>query len=142
MLARASGKKGKRYRKMVAIDQRKINSTGITMVVLGIIAAITGSLLGYYPTYALGVLLSLPVSWFLFRWQMLAVCNLEGLPPRKATNRLLLRSALRLLINLTVLGLSILGGVVFLFGVLTGLLLQIVAHMGQTLITLKKGGEA
>ncbi len=127
---------------MVAIDRRKINSTGIAMAAMGIIAAVTGSLLGYYPTYALGVLLAVPVSWFLFRWQMMAVCNLEGLPPRKATNRLMLRSMLRLLINLAVLGVSILGGVVFLFGVLTGLLLQIVAHMGQTLITLKKGGEA
>ncbi|NLZ28356.1 MAG: hypothetical protein GX887_05260 [Firmicutes bacterium] len=127
---------------MVDIDQRKINSTGIAMAAMGIVAAVTGSFLGYYPTYALGVLLAVPVSWFLFRWQMMAVCNLEGLPPRKATNRLMLRSMLRLLINLAVLGVSILGGVVFLFGVLTGLLLQIVAHMGQTLITLKKGGEA
>lgn len=127
---------------MVAIDRRKINSTGIAMAAMGIVAAVTGSFLGYYPTYALGVLLAVPVSWFLFRWQMMAVCNLEGLPPRKATNRLMLRSMLRLLINLAVLGVSILGGVVFLFGVLTGLLLQIVAHMGQTLITLKKGGEA
>lgn len=125
----------------MTVDHKRINATGITIAAMGVVAAIIGLVLGY-PIYALGVALSAPVSWLLYRWQMMAVCNLEGLPAQKATNKLMIRSILRLVINLTLLGLSILGGEAFLFGVLTGLLLQIMAHMGQAFITLKKGGEA
>ena len=112
------------------------------MAIMGTGAIIVALTLNY-PTYALGVALSAPIAWILYRWQMMAVSNLQGLPQRKATTNVLTRSILRLIINLALLGLSILIGESFLFGVLTGLLLQVMAYTGQAFyITLKKGGKA
>ncbi|HOL17281.1 MAG TPA: hypothetical protein PLY40_03220 [Bacillota bacterium] len=112
------------------------------MAVLCAVAVTIALLLGYR-LYALGVALATPIAWLLYRWQIMALSNLEGLPPRRATARLLTRSLLRLIVSLTLLGLSILGGETFLFGVLTGLLFQIMAYTGQALYTIvKKGGKA
>lgn len=112
------------------------------MLILGVGIAIGALGLGYR-LYALGVILSSAVAWLLYRWQMIAVLNREGIPPRRATNRLLIRSLIRMLILFTLMGLSILGGEAFLFGVLTGFLLQVMTHMGRAfLIILKKGGTA
>ncbi len=127
---------------MITADNKNVNATGKTMAVIGagtIVVALSLS----HPFYALGVALATPISWLLYRWQILAVSNLRGLPKHKATTRILTRSILRLVINLALLGLSILVGEAFLFGMLTGLLLQVIAQAGQAFyITLKKGGKA
>ncbi|NLA25940.1 MAG: hypothetical protein GX878_00945 [Firmicutes bacterium] len=117
-----------------------MNATEITMIILGAGIAIVALLLGYR-IYALGVALSAFVAWLLYRWQMIAVTNPEGVSPQKATVRFMIRSLIRMLIIFTLLGLSILGGESFLFGVLTGLLTQVMTYMGQSfMIILRKGG--
>lgn len=98
--------------------------TGITVI---------SFLLGF-PVYALGVVLAASIAWFLYRWQMTALANTEGLSPRKATNRLIARSMIKLIVFLCMAGLSYLGGKTFLFGVLTGLLLQVMAYIGQAVL--------
>ncbi len=123
-------------------DYNSTAATGKTMAVMGAAAVTIALLLGYH-IYALGVALATPIAWLLHRWQIAALSSLEGLPPRRATAKLLTRSLLRLIASLTLLGLSILGGETFLFGVLTGLLLQVMAYTGQALYTMvKKGGKA
>mgnify|MGYP000904174402 CR=1 FL=1 len=119
-----------------------MNNTEKMMLFLAVGIIIVALSLGYRP-YALGVALSAFVAWLLYRWQMIAVANLDGLPPRKATNRLIIRSLIRMLILFSLLGLSILGGVHFLFGVMTGLFLQVATYMGQSVyIYFRKGGAA
>lgn len=127
---------------MITANNEIINATGKTMAIIGA-AAIVIALSLNHPFYALGVAFSAPIAWLLYRWQILAVSNLRGLSKHKATTKLLTRSIIRLIVNLALLGLSILVGEVFLFGVLTGLLLQVMAHAGQAFyITFKKGGKA
>ncbi|NMD43709.1 MAG: hypothetical protein GYA86_10455 [Firmicutes bacterium] len=121
------------------------NSKDITekvMLILGAAIIMVALFLGHW-LYALGVALAASLAWLLYRWQMIAVINHDGVSPRKATARLLTRSLIRMLILFTLLGLSILGGEVFLFGVLTGLLLQVMTYMGRAFfIILRKGGTA
>ena len=62
--------------------------------------------------------------------------QVAGLPPRKGANRLIARSIVRLIVLLSLLGLSSLAGELFLFGVLTGFLLQVMAYTGQALYLL------
>jgi hypothetical protein len=111
------------------------------MVILGAVAITIGWALGY-PSYALGVALAAPIGWLLHCWQSRIVINLKGLPPHKLSTRLQIQLFIRLIIHLSVLGLSILGGEPFLFGVLTGFLLEVIIHMGQAfyIILKKKGG--
>ena len=119
-----------------------INHTEKAMAFLGAGIVLAALILGYR-LYALGVVLAAAVAWLLYRWQMLAVSNTDGVPPQKATNRLIFRSLIRMLILLCLLGLSILGGELFLLGVFTGLLLQVLTYMGQSiLIIFRKGGTA
>lgn len=119
-----------------------MNNTEKMMLFLAVGIIIVALSLGYRP-YALGVALASFVAWLLYRWQMIAVANLDGLPPRKATNRLIIRSLIRMLILFSLLGLSILGGVPFLFGVMTGLFLQVATYMGQSVyFYFRKGGAA
>jgi hypothetical protein len=127
---------------MVTGGGKKMNNTEKMMLFLAVGIIIVALSLGYRP-YALGVALASFVAWLLYRWQMIAVANLDGLPPRKATNRLIIRSLIRMLILFSLLGLSILGGVPFLFGVMTGLFLQVATYMGQSVyIYFRKGGAA
>lgn len=128
---------------MTLSRNRRITSTEMTMAILSVAAISAGWALGY-PSYVLGVVLAAPIGWFLYRWQMKAVTNLKDLPPRKANARLQIHLLARLIIHFGVLGLSILGGEAFLFGVLTGFLLEVIAHMGQAFYTIfkKKGGVA
>ena len=98
---------------------------------------VTGTVISFllgFPVYALGVVLAASIAWFLYRWQMTALANTEGLSPRKATNRLIARSMIKLIVFLCMAGLSYLGGKTFLFGVLTGLLLQVMAYIGQAVL--------
>lgn len=126
----------------MAGSNNDIDITEKSMLILGAGIVIVALALSYW-LYALGVALAASVAWFLYRWQMTAVVNCEGVSPRKATTRLLTRSLIRMLILFTLLGLSILGGELFLFGVLTGLLLQVMTYMGRAfLIILRKGGTA
>ncbi|NLA05142.1 MAG: hypothetical protein GX881_05450 [Firmicutes bacterium] len=119
-----------------------INHTEKAMAFLGAGIVLAALILGYR-LYALGVVLAAAVAWLLYRWQMLAVSNTDGVPPQKATNRLIIRSLIRMLILFSLLGLSILGGKLFLLGVFTGLLLQVLTYMGQSiLIIFRKGGTA
>ncbi len=127
---------------MGASSDNRVNSTEKTMLVLGAVIAIVALLLGYR-LYALGVLLAAFAAWQLYRWQMVAVTNQEGIPPQKATARLITRSLIRMLILFSFLGLSILVGVPFLFGVMTGLFLQVATYMGQSFcLIFRKGGTA
>ncbi len=124
---------------MAGRDDR-VDVTEKTMIMLGAGISIVALLLGYR-LYALGVAMSAFVAWLLYRWQMIAVTNPEGISPQKATVRLITRSLIRMLILFSLLGLSILGGESFLFGVLTGLLTQVMTYMGRSfLIILGKGG--
>lgn len=119
----------------------RVNVTEKVIVIAGVGILIVTMSLGFR-TYALGVGLATPVAWFFYRWQMAAVSNLEGLPPHKATTKLISRSIIRLIIYLGLVGLSFFGGEVFVLGVLTGLLLQVLAYMGQAVyIMFKKGGK-
>ena len=123
-------------------SDNRVNSTEKAMLAMGAIIAIVALILGYR-LYALGVVLSAFAAWLLYRWQMIAVTNPEGFPPQKATARLITRSLIRMLILFSLLGLSILGGVPFLFGVMTGLFLQVMTYMGQSLYMIfRKGGTA
>lgn len=120
----------------------RMDGTEKTMVVLGAGIAVIALLLGYR-LFTLGLALSALVAWLLYRWQMIAVTNQEGVAPRKATIMLLTRSIIRMLILFAILGTSILGGEIFFFGIATGLFLQVLTHMGQAFfIILKKGGTA
>jgi len=106
------------------------------MVILGAGIIIISLLLGY-SSFALGVALAAFIAWLFYRWQMMAVINLEGLSPRKATNRVVARSLVRLFVFLGMLGLSALVGELFLFGVLTGLLLEIMVFISQAFLIIR-----
>lgn len=119
---------------------KSANLTEKVMALIGAVIVIAALILGYR-LYALGVGLAAIVAWLLYRWQMLAVINTDGVSPQKATNLLIVRSLIRMLILFSILGVSILGGVPFFLGVFTGLLLQVLAYMGQSvLIIFRKGG--
>ena len=127
---------------MVTGCGKGMNNTEKTMLFLAVGIIIVALSLGYWP-YALGVTLASLIAWLLYRWQMIAVANSDGLSPQKATNRLILRSLIRMLILFSLLGVSLLGGVPFLFGVATGLFLQVAAYMGQSVcLIFRKGGTA
>ena len=102
-----------------------------------VMAVLLISLLLGYRVFALGVALAVIVAWILYRWQMTAVFNAKSLSSRKATNRLIIRSMIKLLVFLIMIGLSSLGGRIFLFGVLTGLSLQVAAYIGQSFLIYK-----
>jgi sterol desaturase/sphingolipid hydroxylase (fatty acid hydroxylase superfamily) len=106
------------------------------MAILGAGIIIISLLLGY-SSFALGVALAAFIAWLFYRWQMMAVINLEGLSPRKATNRVVARSLVRLFVFLGMLGLSALVGELFLFGVLTGLLLEIMVFISQAFLIIR-----
>ena len=106
------------------------------MVILGAGIIVISLLLGY-SSFALGVALAAFIAWLFYRWQMMAVINLEGLSPRKATNRVVARSLVRLFVFLGMLGLSALVGELFLFGVLTGLLLEIMVFISQAFLIIR-----
>lgn len=127
---------------MITGSENRMDPTEKAMVILGAGIIVAALLLGHR-LYALGVFVAAFMAWLLYRWQMIAVANRDDVPPRKATNRLLARSIIRMLILFSLLGFSILGGEAFLFGVLTGLFLQVMTYMGRAfLIILRKGGTA
>lgn len=109
---------------------KRFNTVEIIAALLSIGFAGISLLLGYWE-YALGISLAAPMAWFLYRWQMMALVNLAGLSPRKATIRLVARSGIRLFVFISMIFLSSLAGQIFFFGVLTGLFLQIAAFIGQ-----------
>ncbi|WP_258358841.1 hypothetical protein [Moorella sulfitireducens (nom. illeg.)] len=109
------------------------------MLVLAALEAVAGLVTAHY-AFAAGVGVALPVSLGLFRWQLGAVTGLDNLPP-KAVNRFLGRSLIRSSVALALLVLALAGGIEFLFGVLAGLLLQVMVYMGEAiLIMLRKEG--
>ncbi len=113
-----------------------VKVTEKAMALLGAGIVIVSLFLGH-GSFALGVALAAFIAWLFYRWQMIAVLNIEGLSPRKATNRLIARSLIRLFVFLGMLGLSTLAGEPFLFGVLTGLLLEIMAFIGQAFLIIR-----
>lgn len=118
------------------IDNKVLQTVEKSMVALGMGVVIISLLLGYW-VYALGVALASSIAWLLYRWQMMAVDNTSGLSPQKATNRMVARSMIKLVILLSMIGLSSLGGNLFLFGVLTGLLLQVIAYFSRAILIYK-----
>ncbi len=121
---------------MMSNRNKGLKAAEKVMVILGVVIIIISLLLGYR-SFALGVALAAFVAWLFYRWQMTAVVNAEGLSPRKAANRLVARSLIRLFVFLGLLGLSALAGELFLFGVLTGLLLEIMAFIGQAFLIIR-----
>ena len=115
---------------------KRLKTAEKVMVILGAGIIIISLLLGY-SSFALGVALAAFIAWLFYRWQMMAVINLEGLSPRKATNRVVARSLVRLFVFLGMLGLSALVGELFLFGVLTGLLLEIMVFISQAFLIIR-----
>lgn len=128
---------------MIPSGSRGTIPTETTMVIISVMAISVGWILGY-PSYALGVAFAAPISWLFYRWQKRIVANLKGLPPRKLGARLQIQLFARMIVHFGALGLSILGGEPFLFGVLTGFLLEVIIYMGQAFYTIlkKKGGTA
>lgn len=124
----------------VMMIKKKLTRTEKGMLVLAAAGAVTGLGAGYY-SFVGGMVLALPVALLLLRWQVAAVTNLDNLPPQKAYNRFLGRSFLRSGIALVLLALALAGGIEFLFGVLAGLVLQVLACMGEALFIIAgKGG--
>ncbi|QGP91766.1 hypothetical protein MGLY_11080 [Neomoorella glycerini] len=122
---------------MLKIKLTRTEKGMLAMAALGAVAGLGG---GYY-SFVAGLGCVLPVSLLLLRWQVAAVDNLDNLPPRKAFNRFFGRSLIRSGLSLALLGLALAGGREFLFGVLAGLVLQVLAYMGQAiLIILGKEG--
>ena len=115
---------------------KRLKTAEKVMAILGAGIIIISLLLGY-SSFALGVALAAFIAWLFYRWQMMAVINLEGLSPRKATNRVVARSLVRLFVFLGMLGLSALVGELFLFGVLTGLLLEIMVFISQAFLIIR-----
>lgn len=119
-----------------------LDGTGKLMALLGALIVIGALMLGYR-RFALGAALAAFVAWLLYRWQMTAATGSKELAPQKATTRLLAVTLIKTWVYLILLGLSVLGGEAFLFGVLAGLLLQVMTQMGQAFyLVLKKGGTA
>lgn len=118
---------------MNSVDEFKTTEKIMALLGLGIFAI---SLLLGFRLFALGVILAAFISWLFFRWQIATVVAASGLSPRKGANRLIARSIVRLIVLLSLLGLSSLAGELFLFGVLTGFLLQVMAYTGQALYLL------
>ena len=112
------------------IGNEALNAAEKITALLGMGILGVSLLLGYWE-YALGAALAAPIAWLFYHWQMKAVVNPEGFSPQKATVNLVIRSMLRQLIFLGMAGFSFLGGEIFFFGVVTGLLLQIIAFTGQ-----------
>lgn len=115
---------------MIQKGSKKLNRAEKISVVLSLGALCISLMLGYRE-YAWGVALAVPAALFLYHWQMKAVDNREGFSPQRATINLVIRSTLRHLVFLGMTALSLLGGKPFFFGVVTGLLLQIMAFTGQ-----------
>ena len=118
---------------MNSANEFKTTEKIMALLGLGIFAI---SLLLGFRLFALGVILAAFISWLFFRWQIVTLVGAAGLPPRKGANRLIARSIVRLIVLLSLLGLSSLAGELFLFGVLTGFLLQVMAYTGQALYLL------
>ncbi|CEP68433.1 Uncharacterized [Moorella glycerini] len=122
---------------MIKIKLTRTEKGMLVMAALGAVAGLGG---GYY-SFVAGLGFALPVSLLLLRWQVAAVDNLDNLPPQKAFNRFFGRSLMRSGLSLALLGLALAGGIEFLFGVLAGLVLQVLAYMGKAiLIILGKEG--
>lgn len=118
-----------------------VSATEKRMLVLAALGTIAGGAGGYY-LFVAGLGVGLMASLLLLRWQLAAARNPDNLEPRRAYNRLLFRSLVRTGVALTLLTLSVFQGVEALFGVLTGLILQVVTYMGQaTMIILGKEGK-
>jgi len=112
------------------------------MLALAALAAMAALAEGYYYFIA-GLGAGLLTSFLMLRWQVAATHNPRNQDPRRALNGLIFRSLVRTGVSLTLLALSVvLQGIEALFGVLTGLILQIAAHMGQAaLIIMGKEGK-
>ncbi|HPU01314.1 MAG: hypothetical protein GX890_03470 [Firmicutes bacterium] len=112
--------------------------------ILALLAALIvfGALVLGNRLFALGVALAAFVAWLGYRWQMKTLDSQGGAPPQKAVARVMAVALAKMFLNLILLGFSALGGVPLLFGVLTGLLLQMATHMGQAFyLAVKKGGQ-
>lgn len=82
---------------------------------------------------ALGVLAGTLVSIFNLWLVMGAFVNIDHLNPRQAGNKLMGRVLAKMVVTLTALLLSILGGVYFVIGVAVGLFLQVFIYAGDAL---------
>ena len=80
----------------------ELKATEKIMAILGLCIFVISLLLGYR-LYALGVALAASISWLFYRWQIITVANGAGLPPRKAANRLIAGSIIRLVVLLILL---------------------------------------
>ncbi|BCV23033.1 hypothetical protein hamaS1_31020 [Moorella sp. Hama-1] len=111
----------------------------LALAALIAMAALAG---GYY-YYVAGLGAGSLTSLLMLRWQVAVAHNPRNLDPLRSLNSLMFRSLVRTGVSLTLLTLSvIIQGIETLFGVLTGLVLQVAVHMGQAaLIILGKEGK-
>ncbi len=118
----------------------KPTTTEKIMLFIAAVAAAAG-LIGGYLTFVAGLVMGATASLLLQRWQMAGTAELDAISPRKAFNRSLFRALVRSLLAFALLILSLLGGVEFLLGTFMGLILQVLAYMGEAvLIIMGKGG--
>lgn len=112
------------------------------MMALAALIAMAALAGGYY-LFVAGLGAGSLTSLLMLRWQVAAAHNPRNLDPLRALNGLMFRSLVRTGVSLTLLTLSVIvEGIEALFGVLTGLVLQVAVYMGQAaLIILGKGGK-
>jgi len=101
------------------------------------------ALLAGQPLYGFGVCLGSAVACLLYRWQLAALHDAEGLATQKSLNRILIRTYVKFFASAALLLLSLLGGPSWVLGVSTGLVIQAMLYMGGALYAaLRKGGKA
>jgi len=110
------------------------------MLVMAAVGTAAG--LGWgYPAFVAGLASAILFSLLLQRWQVAGVAGLDNIPPPKAFNIYFRRSLIRSLLALALLALAQFGGIEFLLGTLLGLVLQVLAYIGEAaLIIIRKGG--
>lgn len=120
----------------------KINliKTEKIMLLIAATSAAAGMITGY-KAFVAGLAIAVPVSILLSRWQVAGVVELDNISPRRAFDTFYRRSLLRAVIFLGMLFLAQFVGIEFLLGVLLGLILQVLAFMGEAFfIILRKEG--
>jgi hypothetical protein len=118
----------------------RITTTERLMFIIAVVAAVTAISLGY-PAFVAGLAIASILSLGLQRWQVAGLAGLDNIPPRKAFNIYFGRSLIRSLVALALLALARYGGTEYLLGTLLGLVLQVLAYMGEAvLIIIRKEG--
>lgn len=114
----------------------------LPMFWMALVAAIfiVGAVITGHPRAAAGVVAGLPVSLFNYWLMASAVVDRPGFTPRQMQNVFMRRALLRMGISLTVLLVSVVGGIEFLIGMAAGLSVQMFSSV-LALLWPKGGGR-